>query len=157
MNKTLCLLSIDPPSPGTKLHQQTRNAISKRTPGLITAIRKFNRYCEELQRLYNSDWSFPLPAALPIELGPLREDPSLLADIWVTRVSTPTPRWLGDVLVRKGIKALLAKDRCIEERRRLEMEADNLCQSYGRDLAAVELAMRNPDSEQASSDSCSHH
>ena len=67
----------------------------------------------------------------------------------MARVSTPTPRWLGDVLVRKGIKAVLAKDRCLEERRRLQMEADNLCQSYGRDLAAVELALRNPDSEYA--------
>ena len=139
-------MSIDQYSPGTRLHQQTRKAISKRTPGLITAIRKFNKYCEQLQRLYHPDWSFPLPEALPTELGPLREDSSLLADVWVTRVSTPTPRWLGDVPVRKGIQALLAKDRCLEERRRLEIEADNLCQSYGRDLAAAELAMRNPNS-----------
>ena len=134
---------------GTKLHQQTRSAISKRTPALLTAIRKFNKYCVELQRLYQPEWSFHLPAALPVELGPLREDSSLLADVWVTRVSQPTPRWLCDVLVRKGIQAVLAKDRCLEERRRLEMEADNLCRSYGRDLAAVELAMRNPDSQSA--------
>ena len=83
---------------------------------------------------------------LPTELGPLREDPSLLADVWVTRLSTPTPRWLNDVLVRKGIQAMLSKDRCLEERRRLEMEADNLCRSYGRELAAVELALRTPNS-----------
>ena len=113
----------------------------------MTAIRKFNKYCVELQRLYQPDWSFPLPVPLPIELGPLREDSSLLADVWVTRVSTPTPRWLGDVLVRKGIQAVLTKDRCLEERCRLEIEAHNLCRSYGRDLAAVELAMRNPDSQ----------
>ena len=87
-----------------------------------------------------------MPDPLPAELGPLRDDSSLLADVWITRVSTPTPRWLGDLQVRKGIQAVLAKDRCLEERRRLEIEADNLCQSYGRDLAAVELAMRNPNS-----------
>ena len=137
---------IDQPLPGTKLHQQTRNAISKRTPALITAIRKFNKYCGELQQLYRPEWSFPLPLTLPTELKPLREDASLLVDVWVTRVSTPTPRWLCDVLVRKGIQAVLAKDRCTEERRRLEMEAENLCQSYGRDLCAVELAMRDPNS-----------
>ena len=138
---------IDQPLSGTKLHQQTRQAISKRTPALITAIRKFNRYCEELQRVYRPEWSFPLPAVLPTELGPLREDPCLLADIWVTRVSTPTPRWLSDVQVRKGIQAVLAKDRCLEEHRRLEMEAANLCRSYGRELAAVELALRNHSSQ----------
>ena len=144
--RTRSLLSIDQRFLGTKLHQQTRHAISKRTPALITAIRKFNKYCTELHRLYQPVWSFPLPEALPTELGPLREDPSILADVWVTRVSTPTPRWLCDVLVRKGIQAVLAKDRCTEERRRLEMEAENLCQSYGRDLCAVELAMRDPNS-----------
>ena len=92
-----------------------------------------------------------------MELGPLREDSSLLADVWVSRVSKPIPRWLADVLVRKGIQAVLAKDRCLEERRRLNMEADNLCQSYGRDLAAVELAMRNPGSQSIWSTSESHH
>ena len=111
----------------------------------------------ELELLYQPEWSFPLPAALPMELGPLREDSSLLADVWVSRVSKPIPRWLADVLVRKGIQAVLAKDRCLEERRRLNMEADNLCQSYGRDLAAVELAMRNPGSQSIWSTSESHH
>ena len=111
----------------------------------------------ELELLYQPEWSFPLPAALPMELGPLREDSSLLADVWVTRVSTPTPRWLGDVPVRKGIQALLAKDRCLEERRRLQMEADNLCHSYGWDLSAIELAMRNPDSKYPWFTSGSHH
>lgn len=138
---------IDQPFPGTTLHQQTRKAISKRTPALISAIRKFNKYCEELRRLYQPEWSFPLPAALPTELGPLREDSSLLADVWVTRISTPTPRWLSEVQVRKGIQAVLAKDRCLEERRRLEIEADNLCRSYCRELATVELAMRNHNSQ----------
>ena len=56
------------------------------------------------------------------------------------------PRWLTDIMVRKGIQAVLAKDRCLEERRRLEIEAENLCRSYGRELAAVELAMRDPNS-----------
>ena len=42
---------------------------------------------------------------------------------------------------------MLTKDRCLEERRRLEIEANNLCQSYGRNLAVIELAMRNPVSQ----------
>ncbi|KAI1784417.1 hypothetical protein LXA43DRAFT_1066776 [Ganoderma leucocontextum] len=129
---------------GTKLHQQTRKAISKRTPALVTAIRKFNNYCSELEEQYQPERSFPLPTPLPTELGPLREDASLLADVWVTRISTTVPKWLEDPKVRSGIRAVLDKDRCLEERRRLGFEADNLCRSYGRDLAAIELAMRYP-------------
>ncbi|KAI0710611.1 hypothetical protein C8Q76DRAFT_624385 [Earliella scabrosa] len=130
---------------GTKLHQQTRKAISKRTPALLTAIRKFNNYCEELRKQYKKKWDIPLPGPLPVELGTLREDPSLLTDVWITPLtSDPRPRWLNDPDVRRGIRAMLARDRCLEERKRLGEEADNLCRWYGRELAAVELALRTP-------------
>ena len=112
----------------------------------MTAIRKFNKYRTELAQLYQPAWNFPLPEALPEELKAIREDSSLLCDVWITRISPTVPRWLEDPNVRSGIRAVLAKDRCLEERRRLEMEADNLCRSYSLNLAAVELAMRNPNS-----------
>ncbi|KAI0694292.1 hypothetical protein C8T65DRAFT_711030 [Cerioporus squamosus] len=118
---------------GTKLHQQTRKAIAKRTPALVTAIRKFNKYCDDLKKSYKKAWRLPLPDHLPTELGALRNDPSLLTDVWVTPVESSMPRWLEDV-----------NDRCLEERRRLGDEADNLCRWYGRELAAVELALRRP-------------
>ncbi|PIL33336.1 hypothetical protein GSI_04787 [Ganoderma sinense ZZ0214-1] len=127
---------------GTKLHQQTRKAISRRTPALLTGIRKFNKYCADLKKLYEPAWNFPLPSQLPEELNALREDSSLLSDVWVTKVAPTTPQWLENPDVRTGIRAVLAKDRCREERRRLEREAENCCQWYGRELAATELAMR---------------
>ncbi|KAI0363187.1 hypothetical protein BV20DRAFT_1058256 [Pilatotrama ljubarskyi] len=127
---------------GTKLHQQTRKAIAKRTPALVTAIRKFNKYCDTLEDLYKPEWKFPLPRHLPTELGALREDSSLLIDVWTTPTVTAVPRWLEDNNIRKGIRAMLMKDRCLEKRRRLGNEADNLCRWYGRELAAVELALR---------------
>ncbi|KAI1784327.1 hypothetical protein LXA43DRAFT_901841 [Ganoderma leucocontextum] len=131
-------------SSGTKLHQQTRKAIAKRTPALITAIRKFNNYCDALTEQYQPAWEFPLPTRLPTTLNELREDSSLLADVWVTRVAPTIPRWLKEVEVRQGIRAILIKDRCLEERRRLGSEADNMCRWYGLELAAVELAIRDP-------------
>lgn len=109
----------------------------------MTAIRKFNKYCSELEGQYQREWSFPLPAHLPTELDSLREDASLLADVWVTRFSTTVPKWLDDPKVRSSIRAVLEKDRCVEEHRRLGLEADNLCRAYGRELAAIELAMRH--------------
>ncbi|EJF60371.1 hypothetical protein DICSQDRAFT_147842 [Dichomitus squalens LYAD-421 SS1] len=128
----------------TKLHQQTRKAISKRTPALMTAIRKFNKYRAELAKLHDPAWNFPLPNSLPEELNAPRDDVGLLTDVWVTRVSPTVPRWLDDTDIRTGIRAVLAKDRCEEEHRTLEMEANNLCRTYGLNLAAVELAIRLP-------------
>lgn len=132
---------------GTKLHQQTQKAISKRTPALMTAIRKFNKYCEELEALYKDEWGFPLPQALPTELGALRDEPDLLADVWISPVAGNTPRWLEDSDTRQGIRAMLTLDRCREERRRLGIEADNLCRWYGQELLGVELALRSQNCE----------
>lgn len=132
---------------GTKLHQQTQKAITRRTPALTAAIRKFNSYCDQLAALYREEWNLPLPQPLPTELALLRGDPSLLADVWITPSLVAVPRWLQDSAVRYGIRALLTLDRCAEERRRLGREADNLCRWYGRELAAVELALRLPSCE----------
>jgi hypothetical protein len=47
-------------------------------------------------------------------------------------------QWLGDPPVREGVQALLNKQRCHEERRRLANEADSLC----HEIMVVEVAIR---------------
>ena len=42
---------------------------------------------------------------------------------------------------------MLKSDRCLEERRRLGLEADNLCEWFGRQLAAITLALKLPASK----------
>ncbi|KIM67523.1 hypothetical protein SCLCIDRAFT_21054 [Scleroderma citrinum Foug A] len=56
---------------GTKLHQQTRKAIAKWQPALMSAIHKFNAYCEQLEALHDPAWSIPLPMPLPTKLDNL--------------------------------------------------------------------------------------
>ncbi|KIO09804.1 hypothetical protein M404DRAFT_130054 [Pisolithus tinctorius Marx 270] len=130
---------------GTKLHQQTRKAIAKRQPALMSAIRKFNKYCERLAELYDASSGIPLPSPLPTKLAELRNDQSLLEDVWVTPSVGEIPRWLEDVDVREGIRAVLKSDRCLEEQWRLGMEADHMCRWFGRELCAIELAIRLPE------------
>lgn len=62
-------------------------AIKKRQPALLTAIRKFNRYCTRLAELHKPDWGIPLPAALPTKLDELLGNGSsvLMEDVWITR------------------------------------------------------------------------
>ncbi|KAF7977559.1 hypothetical protein HWV62_3356 [Athelia sp. TMB] len=129
---------------GTKMHQRTRAAITKRTPALMRAIRTFNKYCAKLSDLHDPSWSIPVPAPLPTFLADLRDRSDLLEDVWISRREAITPRWLAEFNVRDGIRALLKKDRCLEERRRLGDEADGLCRWLGAELAAVELALRSP-------------
>lgn len=123
-------------------------AIKKRQPALLTAIRKFNRYCTRLAELHNPEWGIPLPDALPTKLDELRGNGStiLMEDVWITRTPGVLPRWLEDINVREGIRAMLKVARCREERVRIGAEADNLCRWFGRELSSVEAALALPSS-----------
>jgi hypothetical protein len=132
---------------GTKLHQETRKAIAKRQPALMTTIRKFNSYCKHLESLYDLTWGIPLPPPLPTKLADLRNDPTLMEDVWITPSVDNVPRWIEDVDVRDGIRAMLKWDRCQEEECHLGLEADNLCQWFRDELAALELALHSPSSK----------
>ena len=131
---------------GTKIHQSTRKAISKRKPALMNAIHKFNKYCEALENLYKPEWNIPLPEPLPTQLAVLRDSSSLMEDVWIVPAEGEVPRWLEDSDVREGIRAILKLDRCLEERRRLGIEADNLCRWFGQELSALEVALSTPSS-----------
>lgn len=100
-----------------------------------------------LARLNDPKWNIPVPTPLPIQLAMLRDDSTLMEDVWVSPSPIETPRWLSDVNVRKGIRAMLKIDRCHEERLRLGIEADNLCRWFGRELAGLELALSTPSSK----------
>ena len=49
-----------------------------------------------------------------------------MEDVWVQPINGEAPLWLTDVDVRKGIRAMLKQDRCLEEQWRLCMDTDNL-------------------------------
>ncbi len=71
-----------------------------------------------------------------------------MEDVWLVPLGSPSPPlWLDDTVTRKGIRALLKYDRCIEERRRIGNEADHLSRWFGNQLAAVELAIRSSESK----------
>ncbi|OCH93070.1 hypothetical protein OBBRIDRAFT_863019 [Obba rivulosa] len=134
---------------GTRLHQHTRKSIARRQPAILTAIRKFNKYCAAIQEMANTSTipsSLPIPRQLSTDLAVLREHPDLYEDVW-TYSPTPqeTPKWLEDADMRKAIRALLKMERCAEEEMRLQNEVKNLCQWFGREMAATELALRTPE------------
>ena len=76
-----------------------------------------------------------------MELSALRDSIELMEDVWISPSQGAIPRWLEDPDVRDGIRVMLKQDRCMEEKRRLSVEADNLCRWFGREIAAVELTL----------------
>ncbi|KAG1854571.1 hypothetical protein F4604DRAFT_1685944 [Suillus subluteus] len=127
---------------GTKLHQQTHKAIVKRQPALMTAICKFNSYCECLESLFDPSWGVPLPAPLPTKLADLHNDQTLMEDVWITPSVGDVPHWIEDVDVRDGIRALLKQDWYREEQCCLGLKVDNLCRWFRDELTALELTQQ---------------
>ena len=113
----------------------------------MSAIRKFNSYCERLAELYDVSSGIPLPSPLLTKLAELRNDQSLLEDVWISPSVREIPWWLEDIDVREGIRAVLKIDQCLEEQRRLGIEADNMCRWFSHELCAIELAIRQPESK----------
>lgn len=70
-------------------------------------------------------------------------------DVWIEPQSeaSVSPLWLTSSRVRKGIRAMLQQDCCLVERRRLGREAENLLRMFKRELLAVQIAIRSPESE----------
>ena len=115
---------------GTKLHQATRNAITKCKPTLLALIRRYNESCEILQKSAPPNCPLPIPRPLPLELNALRdiEISGLMEDVWIMpSKDSNLPRWLEDPDVCKGIRAMLKSDRCKEERERLSFKSDHMC------------------------------
>ncbi|KAJ7578925.1 hypothetical protein C8J56DRAFT_797027 [Mycena floridula] len=131
---------------GTTKYQMTRRAITRRKPAIMNGLRKYNKYVaimkEEAENL--PDLRMVIPQPLPLHLEKLRDVSDLMEDVWVTPSEGDPPPWLIDPRVRKGIRAMLTVQACIHERRRIGRESDNLCRWFGKQLAAIELAMRDP-------------
>ncbi|KAG7085823.1 hypothetical protein E1B28_003361 [Marasmius oreades] len=133
---------------GTKLHQVTCNSISKRKPALLNGIHKFNGYCATLKNLHKSHYSIPIPKELPTDLNALRdpETSHLWEDVWIEQSDVQSgPLWLADEKVRRGIRAMLHRKCCQEERVRLQREGDNMCRWFREELLAIELALKIPE------------
>lgn len=67
-----------------------------------------------------------------------------MEEVWITPAPLEIPRWLDDVDVRDGIRALLKLDQCIEERSRVRREISNMCDWWGAETAAVAMALEAP-------------
>ena len=73
-----------------------------------------------------------------------------MLDVWTEPNPSDAQAWLIDPTVREGIKFFHQQDRCIEERRRLGREAENLLRYYSQELRILEIAQRTVSGESIS-------
>lgn len=88
---------------------------------------------------------FPLPSSLPTDLTELRNDDSLMYDVWTdsNTVDLKNQAWLIDPKLREGIRFYHDMNRSVEEYRRLGREAENLLRFYSLELRALEITLRS--------------
>ncbi|KZV88475.1 hypothetical protein EXIGLDRAFT_696648 [Exidia glandulosa HHB12029] len=131
---------------GTTQNQKMMRGMQRRQPALVNAITRYNNLCHELEALLpDEDDDFPLPQTLSLNLTELKEDPTLLEDVWLgTDSDTPRPAWLLDASVRRGIRAMHLLDRCSEERARLDREEQTLHDWLVGEIRAVNHALQQP-------------
>lgn len=115
-------------------------------PALRKLIRRFNDLCAQAKACYKRKWNIPLPQPLPEEIAKLKKDPGLMEDVWISSAPSTTYQWLYDADIREAMRAVHRKERCLEEIRRLGTEMDNLCQWFGSEMKAVEIALALPGS-----------
>ncbi|KAJ7824675.1 hypothetical protein B0H14DRAFT_2369424, partial [Mycena olivaceomarginata] len=126
---------------GTKLTQATKKAMARRRPTLLCDVVKFNKHCEMFAELRPQGCRIPIPMPLPTDLVEIHDDLILHQDIWTEVTTGPLPRWLEDADVRDSIQSLHVVDRCSEERRRLDLEHENLRCWLKQELAIVRRAI----------------
>ncbi|KAF9456434.1 hypothetical protein BDZ94DRAFT_1302530 [Collybia nuda] len=112
----------------SKVHNHIEKQVKRHEPGVVQLASKYNKLCADMAIL-KSTGGAPKHSIIPpkIEkegLFKLDVDDDIWQDIGLNEDSFDgiIPAWLGDESTRKGIRAMLEKDRCLEEEKRLSLE-----------------------------------
>ncbi|KAG6904446.1 hypothetical protein DXG01_009881, partial [Tephrocybe rancida] len=103
-----------------KVDAHTASSVRSREPAITKVARSYNTLCATMEKLF-ADGKAPPGAICPKQLElkgifDLNVDDTIWEDIGLEDGSPAAPPlWLANESVRAGIKALLERDRCIEE------------------------------------------
>jgi hypothetical protein len=131
-----------------KLEAHTKQQVKHKEPGIQTLARKYNKLCSDLADMINSKKA-PRGAVVPLQIGmdglfKLDVDDDIWQDVGLTDDNdedVAIPAWLGDEIVRAGIKSLLDFDRSKEERRRLISECISMRQWMREEWVIMKTAI----------------
>ncbi|KAE9383043.1 hypothetical protein BT96DRAFT_770065, partial [Gymnopus androsaceus JB14] len=115
-----------------RINEHTQDSVKRRDPGIAELTRKYNKLCDDMATLIRQKKA-PRNAISPVRiemegLFNLDVDDDIWLDIGLGYdddddngggIGSAPPLWLSNDNVRAGIRAMLDRDRCLEERKRL--------------------------------------
>ncbi|KAE9384670.1 hypothetical protein BT96DRAFT_950393 [Gymnopus androsaceus JB14] len=132
-----------------RINEHTQDSVKRRDPGIAELTRKYNKLCDDMATLIRQKKA-PRNAISPVRiemegLFNLDVDDDIWLDIGLGYdddddngggIGSAPPLWLSNDNVRAGIRAMLDRDRCLEERKRLLNERNAMQEwfSLGRSV-----------------------
>ncbi|KAK7454576.1 hypothetical protein VKT23_011328 [Stygiomarasmius scandens] len=129
-----------------KLHDHTRDSVQRRDPSILALASKYNNLCDDIEDLIHHGKA-PKNVVTPKKIDKstlfnLDTDEDLWQDIGLTdNGDRPPPPWMVDDNVRKGIRAMLELDRCVEEAARLQIQRQSLQEWFAEEWGLVIKAL----------------
>lgn len=115
-----------------KVQSHIQKQVKRHEPGVVQLASKYNKLCADMAAL-KANGGAPKQSIIPSKieregLFKLDVDDDIWQDIGLNEddFEGVIPAWLGDEPTRQGIKAMLEKDRCLEEEQRLSLERCSL-------------------------------
>ncbi|KAE9391440.1 hypothetical protein BT96DRAFT_832067, partial [Gymnopus androsaceus JB14] len=136
-----------------RINEHTQDSVKRRDPGIAELTRKYNRLCDDMDTIIRQNKA-PRNAIAPVKiemegLFDLDVDDDIWLDIGLgyddddEGDGSAPPLWLSNDDVRAGIRAMLDRDRCLEERKRLLDERSAMQEWFSEEWKVVTMAMQD--------------
>ncbi|KAF8078230.1 hypothetical protein FPV67DRAFT_1403470 [Lyophyllum atratum] len=137
-----------------KINAHTASSVNRREPTIQRLAQDYNRLCDTMAQMIK-DKKAPRGAQCPPKIATkglfaLDVDDSIWQDVGLDDDEDPEvepPLWLSNDSVRSSIKAMLERDRCLEEQARLRHECRSLRQWFSEEWAIVNVPCASRDAE----------
>jgi hypothetical protein len=130
-----------------KLSSHIHNQVKRHEPSIVQLVTKYNKLCTEMLHIKtvgNAPANHLVPTIIEkAGLFQLDVDDDIWQDIGLNDdiIEGSASAWLCDKNTRRGIKALLELDRCIEEEERLSKERCVLQEWFMEEWEIVQIAL----------------
>ncbi|KAJ3509968.1 hypothetical protein NMY22_g16119 [Coprinellus aureogranulatus] len=128
-----------------RLHEHVSGKFGRSQPSILALVKRYNNFCTDIEKMVQSGTA-PAGTIPPKRLDrdnlfSLDVDDPIWDDRGLTGLTADVPLWLGDDRVRDGIRGMLLKDRCDEERVYLQRELTSLVDWFWREWELVETSI----------------
>ncbi|KAF8054925.1 hypothetical protein FPV67DRAFT_1598916, partial [Lyophyllum atratum] len=137
-----------------KINAHTASSVNRREPTIQRLAQDYNRLCDTMAKMIKEKKA-PRGARCPAKIDTkglfaLDVDDGIWQDVGLDDDDNPEvepPPWLSNEDVRNGIKAMLERDRCVEEETRLRHECRSMREWFAEEWRIVCVPCNSTDDE----------